>query len=113
MKKLLYPIIGFIMLCISITQTDNRRIEKQGADNLVLKPFDMFGLLWSCSPEEDPEKIIDDPENDSVNGGAGGGSDVNHSSHYSQYHSSHSSHYSSSHRSHQSHSSHSSHYSSR
>ena len=109
MKKLLYPIIGFIMLCISITQTDNRRIEKQGADNLVLKPFDMFGLLWSCSPEVEPERSIEEPEN----GDLGGGGSTNHTSHYSQYHSSHSSHYSSSHQSHQSHQSHSSHYSSR
>ena len=88
MKKLFYSLIGFFILSLSYVNRNEKAIgksiEKQGSENLVLKPYQLFGVLWSCSPD-DP----DEPH--------GGGS----------------THYSSSHQSHQSHSSHSSHYSSR
>lgn len=134
MKKILYPIIGFILLCFSYTLTDNKRfvnkkIEEKGTERLILKPFNLFGLLWSCSPGEVPETNPYNSQNGGGSNGGGGGSNggntnsdgdtanddnsTSHTSHYSQYHSSHSSHYSGSHQSHQSHQSHSSHYSAR
>ena len=125
MKKLLYPIIGFVIFCFSFVNIDkkkeDKRIEEQGSDNLILRPFQMFGLLWSCSPDHSEEISSQDPTHyselvDSVtNSGT-------HSSHYSGTHYSHSSqnhssHYSGTHLSHYSsthysHNNHSSHYSS-
>lgn len=127
MRKIFYPVIGFIILCFSFfnvgKKTEEKRIEEQGADNLILRPFDMFGLLWSCSsgnsdeedfPTQDPthySELVDSVSNT-----------VTHSSHYSSTHYSHSSqnhssHYSGTHLSHYSsnhysHNNHSSHYSS-
>lgn len=128
MKKLLYSVIGFAVLCLSFFSTgkkaEDKRIEEQSSDNLILRPFQMFGLLWSCSsgdPGEDDIVYPSEPSHyselvDSVtNSGA-------HSSHYSGTHYSHSSqnhssHYSGTHLSHYSsnhysHSNHASHYSS-
>ena len=126
MKKIFYPVIGFVILCLSFLsmgkKTEDKRIEEQNSDNLILKPFQMFGLLWSCSSgNSDDDFLIPDPTHyselvDSVtNSGT-------HSSHYSGTHYSHSSqnhssHYSGTHLSHYSsnhysHSNHSSHYSS-
>lgn len=89
MKKSLYLFLCLILSCISFDfskhnvkgkNRQDRIIEEQSKDYLVLKPFKMFGLLWSCMPEEEPD-----------GGGYGGGG--SHQSH--QSHSSHSSHYSS------------------
>ena len=115
MKKILYPLIGFAILCISFFSSDKKaeekRIEDLGSDKLILRPFHMFGLLWSCSPGNSDEDahVASEPTHysemvDSIT------NSENHSSHYSGTHSSH---YSGTHQSHQSHSSHSSHYSAR
>lgn len=125
MKKLLYTIIGFVILCLSFfspdKKTEEKRIEEQGTDNLILKPFHMFGLLWSCSPDEEPE--YGTYMENANNGGTGNGSNGGTGGHESNVGDggnnngngtespSHLSHYSSSHLSHQSHQSHSSHYS--
>lgn len=83
MKKYLYLFLCFILSCISLDFSkqsvksknhQNQIIEEQSKVNLILKPFKMVGLLWSCSPNDEPDR---------------GG----HQSH--QSHSSHSSHYSS------------------
>lgn len=126
MKKILFPIIGFLLLCLSYTQTGNKRlankrIDDRSSERLILKPFNLFGLLWSCSPDDEPNSYSYEKNNEGGSGGEGGSSGgsgggdssyhTSHSSHYSQYHSSHSSHYSGSHQSHRSHQSHSSHYS--
>lgn len=126
MKKLFYPVIGFAILCLSFfstgKKTEDKRIEEQSSDNLILRPFQIFGLLWSCSSgnSDDDDYVTQDPTHysellDSItNSGT-------HSSHYSGTHYSHSSqnhssHYSGTHQSHYSsthysHSNHSSHYS--
>lgn len=126
MKRMLYPLIGFAILCLSFfstgKKTEEKRIEELGSDNLILRPFQMFGLLWSCSSgnSDEDDYITPDPTHyselvDSItNSGT-------HSSHYSGTHYSHSSqnhtsHYSGTHLSHYSsthysHSNHSSHYS--
>lgn len=125
MKKLLYSIIGFALLCFSYVnvdkKTENKKIEELNSDKLILKPFNMFGLLWSCSRDETDDDVSSpDPTHyselvDSVT------NSENHSSHYSGTHYSHSSqnhssHYSGTHQSHYSsthysHNNHSSHYS--
>ncbi len=127
MKKLLYPVIGFAILCLSFfsigKKADEKRIEEQSSDKLILRPFQMFGLLCSCSSEnpDEEDNLMSEPTHyselvDSItNSGT-------HSSHYSGTHYSHSSqnhssHYSGTHLSHYSsnhysHSNHSSHYSS-
>ena len=128
MKKILYPIIGFAILCLSFfsssKKAENKRIEEQSSENLILRPFHIFGLLWSCSPDKSDgdnyDYVSSDPTHyseliDSVT------NSENHSSHYSGTHYSHSSqnhtsHYSGTHQSHYSsthysHSNHSSHYS--
>ncbi len=83
MKKSLYLFLCLILSCISfnyskhsVKNKNNQDciIEEQGNENLILKPFKMVGLLWSCTPDNEPDR---------------GG----HLSH--QSHSSHSSHYSS------------------
>lgn len=83
MKKYFYLFLCFILSCISIDfskqsvkskDRQNKIIEEQSKVNLILKPFKMVGLLWSCAPNDEPDR---------------GG----HQSH--QSHSSHSSHYSS------------------
>lgn len=83
MKKSLYLFLCLILSCISFDfskhsikgrDSQDRIIEEQNKDNLILKPFKMVGLLWSCTPDDEPNR---------------GG----HQSH--QSHSSHSSHYSS------------------
>lgn len=83
MKKSLYLFLCLILSCISFDFSNlylrskdkhDRLIEEQSKDNLILKPFKMVGLLWSCTPNDEPDR---------------GG----HQSH--QSHSSHSSHYSS------------------
>ena len=83
MKKSLYLFMCLILSCISFDFSKNsvknkdcqdRIIEEQSKEKLILKPFKMVGLLWSCSPIDEPDR---------------GG----HQSH--QSHSSHSSHYSS------------------
>ena len=83
MKKSLYLFLCLVLSCISFDfskhnlkskDEQDRIIEKQSKDHLILKPFKMVGLLWSCTPDDEPD---------------GGG----HQSH--QSHSSHSSHYSS------------------
>lgn len=88
MKKSLYLFLYLILSCISFDfskhsvkskDSQDSVIEELGKENLILKPFKMVGLLWSCTPQEEPDS-----------GGYGGGS---HQSH--QSHSSHSSHYSS------------------
>lgn len=123
MKKLLYPFIGFAILCLSFfssgKKTEDKRIEEQNSDNLILRPFQMFGLFWSCSSGNSDEDgyVTPDPTHyselvDSIS------NSESHSSHYSGTHYSHSSqnhssHYSGTHQSHSSHSSHSSHYSAR
>ena len=123
MKKLLYPIIGFVILCLSVfntnKKTEEKRIEEQNSDKLILRPFQVFGLLWSCSSgnSDEDDYVAPDPTHyseliDSITDSG------THSSHYSGTHYSHSSqnhssHYSGTHQSHQSHSSHSSHYSAR
>lgn len=65
MKKLLYPIIGFVIFCFSFVNIDkkkeDKRIEEQGSDNLILRPFQIFGLLWSCSPDHSEEISSQDP----------------------------------------------------
>ena len=87
MKKSMYLFLCLIFSCISLDFSKHsvknkdsldRIIEEQGKENLILKPFKMVGLLWSCTPQDEPD------------GGGYGGS---HQSH--QSHSSHSSHYSS------------------
>ena len=91
MKKLLYPVIGFVILFLSFLNTgkkvDDKRIEEQSSDNLILRPFQMFGLLWSCSPDKSYEEDIpsQDPTHyselvDSIT------NDGTHSSHYSGTH---------------------------
>lgn len=83
MKKYLYLFLCLILSCISFDFSkqsvkskdgQNRIIEEQSKDKLILKPFKMVGFLWSCTPDDEPDR---------------GG----HQSH--QSHSSHSSHYSS------------------
>ena len=83
MKKSLYLFLGLILSCISFDSSkhntknkdsQDRVIEEQSKEKLILKPFKMVGLLWSCTPDDEPD--------------IGG-----HQSH--QSHSSHSSHYSS------------------
>lgn len=83
MKKILYLFLWFILSCISFDFSKNsvigkdsreRMIEEQSKNKLILKPFKLVGLLWSCTPYDEPDR---------------GG----HQSH--QSHSSHSSHYSS------------------
>ena len=127
MKKILYPVIGFAILCLSFfsigKKTEDKRIEEQSSDRLILRPFQMFGLLWSCSSgnSDDEDNVTPEPTHyseliDSIT------NTENHSSHYSGTHYSHSSqnhssHYSGTHQSHYSsnhysHSNHSSHYSS-
>lgn len=126
MKKILYPFIGFALLCLSFfssgKKTEDKRIEEQSSDNLILRPFHMFGLLWGCSSgnSDDYDDVVQEPTHyseliDSIT------NSENHSSHYSGTHYSHSSqnhisHYSGTHQSHYSsthysHSNHSSHYS--
>ncbi len=130
MKKLLYPIVGFILFCLSFTQ-NNKKIEEQDSRGLILRPFQMLGLLYSCStddpydlgdntktnekkyPEGNPDDSDADGGSSEDNSGTGDYGDGGHTYHFSSTHASHSSHYSSSHISHQSHSSHSSHYSAR
>lgn len=89
MKKSLYLFLCLIFSFISFDFTkhsvknkdsQDSVIEELSKENLILKPFKMAGLLWSCTPDEDPD-----------GGGYGGGG--SHRSH--QSHSSHSSHYSS------------------
>lgn len=137
MKRILYPIIAFVLFCLAHIspgkKIESKRIEEQGSENLVLKPFQLFGLLGSCSPDD--EKITPASQNPShyselldsiMNSGTHSShyssthlshnsttpySHNAHSSHYSSIHSSHysgthSSHYSGHHRSHQSHRSH-------
>lgn len=127
MKKIFYPVIGFVILCLSFFSTgkkaEYKKIEEQSSDNLILRPFQMFGLLWSCSSgnSDDDDLLKPDPTHyselvDSISNSG------THSSHYSGTHYSHSSqnhssHYSGTHLSHYSsnhysHSNHSSHYSS-
>jgi hypothetical protein len=83
MKKALYLFLCFVLSCISFDfskqsfknkDKQDCALEEQSKTNLILKPFKMVGLLWSCTPDEEPDR---------------GG----HQSH--QSHSSHSSHYSS------------------
>ena len=88
MKRMLYPLIGFAILCLSFfstgKKTEEKRIEELGSDNLILRPFQMFGLLWSCSSgnSDEDDYITPDPTHyselvDSItNSGT-------HSSHYS------------------------------
>lgn len=134
MKKLLYPIIGFALLCISFFNTgkksEEKRIEEQSSDGLILRPFQMFGLLWSCSPDHSDEDIsplqdpthyselVDSITNSGTHSSHYSGTHYSHSSqnHSSHYSGTHLSHYSSNHYSHNNHSSHysgthSSHYS--
>jgi hypothetical protein len=127
MKKVLYPIIGFVILCLSFfsagKKAEEKRIEEQGSDNLILRPFQLFGLLYGCSTGtiDEDDKVTSDPTHYSELVDSITNSD-NHSSHYSGTHYSHSSqnhssHYSGVHQSHYSsahysHSDHSSHYSS-
>lgn len=82
MKKSLYLFLCLILSCISFDfsrhsvnskDSQNRIIEEQSKENLILKPFKMVGLFWSCTPDEEPDR-------------------GRHQSH--QSHSSHSSHYS-------------------
>lgn len=84
MKKLMYFFLCLVLSCVSfdftklsVNSKENRDkiIEEQSKTALILKPFKLVGLWWSCTPDENPD---------------GGGS---HRSH--QSHSSHSSHYSS------------------
>ena len=130
MKKLLYPIISFVILCLSFHSTgkkaEEKQIEEQGSDNLILKPFQLFGLLWSCSHEEDDviqnpthySELVDSVTNSGTHSSHYSGTHYSHSSqnHSSHYSGTHQSHYSSTHYSHSNHSSHysgthSSHYS--
>ena len=135
MKKLMFPIIGFVILCLSVLSSEKKnedeKIEKLGSDNLILKPFQMFGLLWSCSPdnanEEKPaslsepvhySELVDSVTNSDTHSSHFSGTHYSHSSqnHSSHYSGKHLSHYSSTHNSHNNHSSHysgthSSHYS--
>lgn len=124
MKKLLYPIISFVILCLSFISTgkkaEDELIEEQNSDNLILRPYQVWGLLWSCSEEDEDNSVTSDPTHYSelVDSTTNSGT---HSSHYSGTHYSHSSqnhssHYSGTHLSHYSsthysHSNHSSHYS--
>lgn len=127
MKKILYPIIGFVILCLSFVsldkKTENEKIEEMGSDNLILRPFQMFGLFWSCTSDDSEEDDMASPEEPShyselVDSVTNSGT---HSSHYSGTHYSHSSqnhtsHYSGIHQSHYSsthysHNNHTSHYS--
>ena len=124
MKKLLYTVIGFAFFCVSFFSTgkkaEEKRIEELSSDNLILKPFQMFGLLWSCSPDhsveedfplQDPthySELVDSVTNSGTHSSHYSGthyshSSQNHSSHYSGIHQSH---YSSTHNSHNNHSSH-------
>ena len=82
MKKSLYLLLCLVISCISFdfskynvkgNATQDRMLAKRSKENLILKPFKMVGLLWSCTPGDEPDR---------------GG----HQSH--QSHSSHSSHYS-------------------
>ena len=80
MKK----IIIFVCLVLSSISVDftkhgvknkekqDRVIEEQSKAGLILKPFKFFGLLWSCTPGDDPD-------------GGGGGSHQSHRSHSSHY----------------------------
>jgi hypothetical protein len=83
MKKSLYLFLWIVLSCISFNfskhsvigkDSRERIIEEQSKNNQILKPFKLVGLLWSCTPDDEPDR---------------GG----HQSH--QSHSSHSSHYSS------------------
>ena len=89
MKKSLYLFLCLVLSCLSFDfskysekskDNQNRTIEEQSKENLILKPFKMVGLLWSCTPDNEPDG----------GGYRGGGSHLSHESH-----SSHSSHYSS------------------
>ena len=134
MKKLFYPIVGFVILCLSLIssgkKTEDKRIEEYGSDNLILKPFQMFGLLWSCSSDNNDEdnmslpdpthysELVDSVTNSGTHSSHYSGTHYSHSSqnHSSHYSGTHLSHYSSTHYSHNNHSSHysgthSSHYS--
>lgn len=134
MRKLLYSFISFVILCISFFSTskkaEEKRIEEQGSDKLILRPFHMFGLLWSCSPDHyeednhsssDPthySELVDSTTNSDAHSSHYSGTHYSHSSqnHSSHYSGTHLSHYSSTHYSHGNHSSHysethSSHYS--
>lgn len=83
MKKRLYLFLCLVLSCISFDlskynvrgkATQDCILAKRSKENLILKPFKIAGLLWSCTPGDVPDR---------------GG----HQSH--QSHSSHSSHYSS------------------
>lgn len=124
MKKLLYPVIGFAILCLSFFSTgkkaEEKRIEELGSDNLILRPFQMFGLLWSCSSDDSDEdnqayqdpthysELIDSVMNSGTHSSHYSGTHYSHSSqnHSSHYSGTHQSHYSSTHYSHNNHSSH-------
>lgn len=124
MKKLFYSIVGFVILCLSFfspdKKTEEKRIEEQGTDNLILKPFHMFGLLWSCSSGHDDEEdaslsepthyseLIDSVTTSEYHSSHFSGTHYSHSSqnHSSHYSGTHLSHYSGTHESHESHSSH-------
>ena len=119
MKKIFYPIIGFVILCLSlissVKKAKDKKIEDQGSNNLILRPYQFGGLLWSCSPDhiEEDDVLLQEPTHYSVSVDSVTNSET-HSSHYSSTHYSHSSQNHSSHYSsiHNSHSNHSSHYSS-
>ena len=124
MKKILYPIIAFLLLCLSVINLDRKtenKIEELGSDNLILKPFQMFGLLLSCSsgdsedddivtPKEPTHysELVDSVTNSGTHSSHYSGTHYSHSSqnHVSHYSGIHLSHYSSSHYSHNNHSSH-------
>lgn len=134
MKKLLYPVIGLVIICLSFfnmgKKTEEKRIEEMGSDNLILRPFQFLGLLWSCSPDRSDEEniplqdpthyseLVDSVTNSGTHSSHYSGTHYSHSSqnHSSHYSGTHLSHYSSTHYSHSNHSSHysgthSSHYS--
>ena len=80
MKKSLYLFLCLFISCLSFDfsrngyKGHNRNdgiIEEQGKTSLILKPFKFMGLLWSCTPDEEP--------------GGGGGSHQSHRSHSSHY----------------------------
>ena len=125
MKKILYPIIAFVLFCLAHLspgkRIESRRIEEQGEENLVLKPFQLFGLLGSCSPDNESIKpmtselshyseVLDSLSETSTHSSHYSATHFSHNSSSPYTHNSHSSHYSSVHSSHYS-SIHSSHYS--
>ena len=79
MKKSLYLFLCLVLSCVSFEFSksndkskgaQNRAIEAKSKENLILKPFKVVGLLWSCTPDEEPSR-------------GGHQSHQSHSSHYS------------------------------